>query len=121
MYYMYVSVFGFVCIYVCVCIMDFVKYFLLLIPHAGCKVDIGVLMDESGSVKDADFGREKNFVKQLAGSFQLGPHAAQVGVITFGTNARLDIPLNRHRNLQSFYKGIDSIRQEGSLTLFASI
>ena len=46
---------------------------------------MGILMDESGSVGKDEFTKEKNFVKALAGNFQIGPNAAQFGVITYST------------------------------------
>ena len=78
-------------------------------------------MDESGSVKDYDFVREKNFVKELARSFEIGPNGAQVGVITFSTQARMDIPLNKHSNLQSLQKNIDAIQKEGEVDTWQDV
>ncbi|XP_078353361.1 uncharacterized protein LOC144638092 isoform X2 [Oculina patagonica] len=81
-----------------------------------CKVDIGILMDESGSVSTADFERQKNFVKSLAGHFQFGPSAAQFGVISFSTGAQLDIALNKYGNLGLFQRGVSAIRHAGGWT-----
>ncbi|CAH3183434.1 unnamed protein product [Porites evermanni] len=81
-----------------------------------CKVDVGILMDESGSVSKADFEQQKNFVKALAGHFQFGPSASQFGVITFSTNAKLDITLNRYKDAASFQRGVNTISHEGGWT-----
>ncbi len=70
-------------------------------------------MDESGSVSTADFERQKNFVKSLAGHFQFGPSAAQFGIISFSTGAQLDIALNKYRNLGLFQRGVSAIRHAG--------
>ena len=83
-------------------------------------MDIGILMDESGSVDKEDFERQKNFVKALAGHFQLGPSAAQFGVITFSTNAQLDITLNKYHDLGSFQRGVSAIRHAG-VVIFENI
>ena len=72
-------------------------------------------MDESGSVSKADFEQQQNFVKALAGHFQFGPSASQFGVITFSTNAKLDITLNRYGDAASFQKGVNTISHEGIL------
>lgn len=61
----------------------------------------------------ADFEQQKNFVKALAGHFQFGPSASQFGVITFSTNAKLDITLNRYGDAASFQKGVNAISHEG--------
>ena len=78
-----------------------------------CKVDVGILMDESGSVSKDDFERQKSFVKALAGHFQFGPDGAQFGVITFSSGAQLDITLNRYGDTASFGEGVNRIRHAG--------
>lgn len=70
-------------------------------------------MDESGSVQAEEFEREKNFVKGLADHFQLGPRATQFGVITFSTQAQLDIMLNQYSSLSSFQSGVNKIKYKG--------
>jgi len=70
-------------------------------------------MDESGSVSNSDFERQKNFVKALAGHFQFGPSAAQFGVISFSTGAQLDITLNRYSDTASFGRGVNTIKHAG--------
>ena len=79
--------------------------------YAACKVDIGILMDESGSVNAEDWKREKDFVSDLTGHFKLGRDAAQFGVISFSTNAHLDIPLNGNSNSASFKRVVNNLKQ----------
>lgn len=74
-------------------------------------------MDESGSVHNKEFEKEKNFVKALAGHFQFGPSAAQFGVVTYSTGSQLDIALNRYRDLASFQRGVSAIRYHGITVL----
>ncbi|XP_068676816.1 uncharacterized protein [Montipora foliosa] len=81
-----------------------------------CKVDIGILMDESGSVSKADFERQKNFVKDLADHFEFGPNAAQFGVITYSTGAQLDITLSQYKTSASFAQRVNSIKHAGGWT-----
>lgn len=76
-------------------------------------MDIGILMDESGSVTKGDFELQKNFVKALAGHFQFGPSAAQFGVITFSSAAYLDITLSKYKDPASFSQGVNEIRHAG--------
>lgn len=84
---------------------------LMCVP--ACKVDIGILMDESGSVSQTEFEEQKNFVKKLAGRFELGPNAAQMGVITYSTGAQLDITLNQFKDTASFVQRVNSIKRAG--------
>ena len=81
-------------------------------------MDIGILMDESGSLNKDDFKRQKSFVKALARHFQFGPNAAQFGVITFSTGAQLDITLNRYGDAASFGKGVNRIRHAGIASFY---
>ena len=83
-----------------------------------CKVDVGILMDESGSVSKDDFERQKSFVKALAGHFQFGSDGAQFGVITFSSGAQLDITLNRYGDTASFGEGVNRIRHGGIAYFF---
>ncbi|KAK3717080.1 hypothetical protein QZH41_009449, partial [Actinostola sp. cb2023] len=84
-----------------------------------CKVDIGILMDESGSVNAEDWKREKDFVSDLTGHFKLGRDAAQFGVISFSTNAHLDIPLNGNSNSASFKRVVNNLKQARGWTYTA--
>ena len=70
-------------------------------------------MDESGSVSKGDFELQKNFVKALAGHFQFGSSAAQFGVITFSTDAYLDITLSEYKDPASFSQGVNDINHAG--------
>ena len=82
-----------------------------LIP-TGCKGDLGILMDESGSIQDNDFVKEKNFVANLANSLtNFGPNGMQMAVISYSTDARLDIKLNQYSNKKEFIHAVNSIRQ----------
>ncbi|XP_031574613.1 uncharacterized protein LOC116308348 isoform X2 [Actinia tenebrosa] len=88
--------------------------------YMACKVDIGILMDESGSVSPEDWVREKNFVKDLSDHFEFGQKAAQIGVISFSTRANMDIQLNSNNNGNSFKKAVDRIRQARGWTYTAT-
>ena len=71
-------------------------------------------MDESGSIRVADFTREKNFVATLANSFNnFGPNGVQMGVITFSTYANVDIKLHQYSNKAAFMSAVRNIQQRG--------
>ena len=84
----------------------------------GCKVELGVLMDESGSISDDDFRREKNFVAELAKGFSnFGPNGVQMGVVSYSTYANVDIKLKAFSNKADFMKAVDRIRHRGETEL----
>ncbi|XP_028415053.1 uncharacterized protein LOC114538138 [Dendronephthya gigantea] len=53
------------------------------------KVDLGFLIDSSGSVKEEDFERMKTFVKRLTDHFKISPNFTRVAVITY--NSRINV------------------------------
>lgn len=82
--------------------------------YAGCKGELGILMDESGSVGGSEFVKEKNFVSNLANSFtNFGPNGVQMGVITYSSDAKLDIRLNQYSNKMNFINAVKSISYRG--------
>ena len=84
----------------------------------GCKVELGVLMDESGSISDDDFRREKNFVAELAKGFSnFGPNGVQMGVVSYSTYANVDIKLKAYSNKADFMKAVDRIKHRGQTEL----
>ena len=71
-------------------------------------------MDESGSINDQDFKREKDFVAALANGFNnFGPNGVQMGVITYSTYANVDIKLHQYSNKAAFMNAVRNIRQKG--------
>ena len=71
-------------------------------------------MDESGSITNEDFDREKNFVAALADGFSnFGPNGVQMAVITYATTADLDIKLSQHSTKSSFMAAVKKINQRG--------
>ena len=69
-------------------------------------------MDESGSINDPDFVRQKDFVAALANGFtNFGPNGMQMAVISYSTDARLDIKLNRYSKKMQFINAVRNIKQ----------
>jgi hypothetical protein len=62
-------------------------------PRCEAKVDIMLVLDRSGSISGPDFVTEKNFASSFVQSFTFGASATQMGIVTFSTDARLDIGL----------------------------
>lgn len=73
---------------------------------------MGILMDESGSIKDGDFVQQKDFITALANGFtNFGPNGMQMAVISYSTDANLDIKLNQFSNKREFINAVRNIRQ----------
>lgn len=71
-------------------------------------------MDESGSIRVTDFRRQKEFVADLARSFNnFGPNGVQMGLITFSFDARVGIKLNQFSDKTGFMAAVINVRQRG--------
>lgn len=82
--------------------------------QAGCALDLVLALDGSGSIAPEDFVLMKQFVRQLAGSFVIGPDDVNVGIIQFANTAELYLPLSAQPN--EVYLAIDNMTQFGDRT-----
>lgn len=62
-------------------------------PGPGCHhaMDVGIIMDRSGSVGPTDFLKSKRFVKTLVHRFQISFHGTRVGIIAYQSNSHLAV------------------------------
>ena len=74
-------------------------------PPKKCKAkaDVAFLLDSSGSIR-RHYRDEKNFLKALAGAFDLNKGGSQAGVITFSQRTEISIKLNQYHDIDSFNK-----------------
>ena len=84
-------------------------------PACQTKVDVGFILDSSGSLKN-DYDTEKNFLKALAASFGVSDDGARAGVVTFSYNSEHSIKLNDHTSFTTFNDAVDGIPLMGSTT-----
>lgn len=82
--------------------------------QTGCALDLMLALDGSGSINPTDFDLMKQFVRQLAGSFVIGPDDVNVGIIQFANTAELYLPLSA--DPQQVYLSIDNMTQFGDRT-----
>lgn len=70
---------------------DFI--FLAPGPPSACKrpMDIGVIMDRSGSVGAANFEKAKQFVISLVHKLQISSHGTRIGVIPYHSDAQVAV------------------------------
>lgn len=80
-------------------------FFCLYLETAQCKtvLDIGFILDSSASVKYY-FQNEKNFIKSLARTFQIGEEGTRIGV-----QCKVSIMLDQYHDQTAFETAVDRI------------
>ena len=78
-----------------------------------CDMDIGFLVDSTASMRDCNFKKEKDFVKKVAGYFQVAPGATRISTIVYGGDALLAKKFNETKSLKDFQTEIDNIPFKG--------
>lgn len=56
-------------------------------------MDVGIIIDGSGSVRTENFKKAKEFIAEFTTHFQVSPDGTHVGVITYSTNAKLEFSM----------------------------
>ena len=84
-------------------------------PTCSAKVDVGFILDSSGSLRN-DYQREKDFLTTLAATFGVTQDNARASVVTFSYFADLSIKFNDHSDIISFAGAVDAIPLMGSTT-----
>lgn len=84
-------------------------------PTCKAKVDVGFILDSSGSLR-TQYGKEKDFLKALAATFGVSSDDGRAGVVTFSHDSEHSIKLNDHTSLGSFYQAVDNIPLMGHTT-----
>jgi Uncharacterized protein containing a von Willebrand factor type A (vWA) domain len=79
------------------------------------RVDLGFILDSSGSLRN-EYGKEKDFLKALASTFDMGSGASRIGVVTFSYYTKYSVKLKDHSNIHAFSKAVDEIPLMGSTT-----
>ena len=83
-------------------------------------IDIGFILDESGSVKPSDWLKMKDFTKIIAEAVKINgsleSEGARASVVTFSDSSILRIKFNAHEFYDSFASGVDLLSQRGGGT-----
>lgn len=80
------------------------------VEKCSSSLDLVVAMDSSGSIGDANFRVQKNFVKNLLAGLNLAPGYTQVGLIDFNTQPSLLISFLNFTDYNTTAKIIDNIK-----------
>ena len=73
-------------------------------------------MDESGSVGYSNFELMKGFVHDISNSFNIGPDAVRIGVLTYSSGHTFEFYLNDYSTKADVLNAIDSINFSGGGT-----
>lgn len=76
--------------------------FLGIPPKCKERVDIGFILDSSESLK-SKYHKEKEFLKALAGAFDISPDGSRAGVVTFSLIAEHSIKMKDHTSIGELY------------------
>ena len=63
------------------------------------KVDIGFIVDSSGSISRRNFARLKAFLQAIIQKFEIGPEAARVAIIAYSSRVQVVLKFNDPANL----------------------
>ena len=86
------------------------KLALLFPPACNLAIDVGFVLDASGRVGHNNFRRIKKFVELVSRSFSISRSRARVGVIVYGSSARMQFGLNWYTNPRRLNRAIRRMR-----------
>lgn len=76
--------------------------------------DVVFVVDSSYEVNAEDYSKEKDFVKSLAFTLNLGPGKSRASVIIYGSEASRAIKFDDHSSLASFNQAVGNLQYLGS-------
>ncbi|XP_077400123.1 uncharacterized protein col7a1l isoform X2 [Vanacampus margaritifer] len=81
------------------------------------KVDTVFLVDESSSIGANNFGKMKDFIFRVVSYFPvIGPEGAQIAVVHFSDEPRIEFRLNDHKDRNSVLRALTGLRYGGGNT-----
>ncbi|KAL1262547.1 hypothetical protein QQF64_005286, partial [Cirrhinus molitorella] len=80
------------------------------------KADIYFLLDESGSIEEAEFKDMKKFTKQLLDAFEVGSNKVRFGLVTFSDSATTVFRLDTYNTKAEIEKAVNALINRGGGT-----
>ena len=81
------------------------------------KLDLGFILDRSGSIGSNNFNKIRSFVKDLTDHFKISQDYTRVSIISYASSSTLHFPFSRQfATRQQLYSAIDSISYNGGST-----
>ena len=71
--------------------------------------DMLFLLDSSSAVPQAQYGQEKEFLKNLVELFNVSPRYVRAGIIPYGSTAQLKVPFDRFTTNEAINRSIDEL------------
>lgn len=83
----------------------------LVFPVVKCseEADLAFVVDTSGSISDENFQKQKDFVKALASSFDPTSTEHQLSLISYSTNAQLEVSFKNKTDRKEFEEAVDRV------------
>ncbi|XP_046581537.1 cartilage matrix protein-like [Haliotis rubra] len=75
--------------------------------------DVVFVLDSSVSLRETDYDAQLDFVQKLVVTFAVGPQNIRVGMMTFGTDMRLDFNLKEHQTKEGLKAAISRVSYLG--------
>ncbi|XP_066936875.1 uncharacterized protein [Clytia hemisphaerica] len=87
-------------------------------PKASCKLDLGFILDESGSISVSDFKKETDFVRQMTLPFNIGVKNTRVSLITYSSGVRFHFKLRDYQgyNKDGLHQALNRLYRKGGGT-----
>lgn len=83
---------------------------LLFVTVCKARVDLGFIVDGSGSVGRANFIRCLNFIKNLVSSFAISPRNSRVGILLYSSRVIPVFSFGQYKRLRGVLRAISRIK-----------
>ena len=74
------------------------------------------IIDSSGSIGRRNYGKIKDFVKNVARGFQVSPSGSRAGIILYSNSASVQVHFDQHATIDEFTKAVGKLPHERGLT-----
>lgn len=78
--------------------------------------DIFFLMDDSGSIENADFSDMQKFIIEFLHTFRIGPDHVRMGLVKYSDSPSLQFDLTQHSDAKTMEKAVKEIFHKGGGT-----
>ena len=86
-------------------------YLTFLFYSTGCSeiADIAFLVDASESMTMKDFETQKEVIKKIAATFDVGPTKSHLGLMTFSSHAQVRVKFRDNLDMRSFQETVNKL------------
>lgn len=89
--------------------IEVIMYFLSIVVKCSEEADVAFVVDTSGSISDENFKKQKDFVKSLASSFDPTSTKHQLGLISYSSNAQMEVSFTDKADRKEFEEAVDRV------------